>query len=49
MITGRGGTTVVSDLPAGHVLAGTAGPQLTIEGCGDSCAPARGRRVTPAR
>ena len=25
MIVGRGGTTVVSDLPAGHGLAGTAG------------------------
>jgi len=28
MIAGRGDRTVVSDLPAGHVLAGTAGPQL---------------------
>jgi hypothetical protein len=31
MIAGRGGTTVVTDLPAGDVLAGTADPQLTIE------------------
>ena len=47
MIVGRGGTTAVSDLPAGHGLAGTAGTQLTIEERGNSCAPARGRRVTP--
>jgi hypothetical protein len=26
MIVGRGGTTAVFDLPAGHGLAGTAGP-----------------------
>jgi hypothetical protein len=47
MIVGRGGTTAVSDLPAAHGLAGTAGPQLTIEERGDPRAPPRGRRVTP--
>jgi predicted ATP-dependent endonuclease of OLD family len=31
MIVGRGGTTAVSDLPAGPGLAGTAGPQRTIK------------------
>jgi Homeodomain-like domain len=47
MIVGRGGTTAVSDLPAAYRLAGTAGSQHTLEECGDSCAPARGRRVAP--
>jgi hypothetical protein len=46
MIVGRGGTTVVSDLPAAHGLAGTAGPQRTIEERGDPGAPSRGHRVT---
>src|SRR5581483_6519283 len=46
-IVGRSGTTVVSDLPAGHGLAGAAGPRCTLEECGDSCAAPRGRRVTP--
>jgi hypothetical protein len=32
MIVGRGGTTTVFDLPAGHVLSGTAGPRCTFEG-----------------
>jgi len=45
---GRGGTIVVSDLPAGHGLAGTAGPQWAIEECGDPCAASRGGRVTPS-
>jgi transposase InsO family protein len=47
MIVGRGGTTAVSDLPAGHGLAGNAGPQRTIEECGDPRAAPRGGRVAP--
>jgi hypothetical protein len=47
MIIGRGGTTAVSDRPTGHGLARTVGSQRTIEECGDSCAPARARRVAP--
>src|ERR1700709_2488892 len=48
MIVGRGGTTTVFDLPAGHVLAGTAGPRCTFEQCGDPRAAPRGRRVAPS-
>src|SRR5437588_6702855 len=48
MIVGRGGTTAVSDLPAGHGLAGTAGPQRTIKERGNPRAATRGRRVTPS-
>jgi putative transposase len=47
MIVGRGGTTAISDLPAAHGLAGTSGPQRTIEKRGDPRAAPRGRRVTP--
>jgi transposase len=47
MIVGRGGTTAVSDLPAAHSLAGTAGSQRTIEKRRDPRAAPRGRRVTP--
>jgi hypothetical protein len=47
MIVGRGGTTAVSHLPAGHGLAGTAGPQRTIKECRDSRIGARGRCITP--
>jgi hypothetical protein len=31
IIVDRGGTTAISDLPAAHGLAGTAGPQRTIK------------------
>src|SRR5947209_20580104 len=49
MIVGRGGTTAVSDLPAGHGLAGAAGPRCTLEECGDSCAAPRGPHVLRRR
>src|SRR5205085_3605599 len=44
---GRGGTTAISDLPAGPGLAGTAGPQCTIEKCGNPRAAPRGGGVAP--
>src|SRR2546421_7324870 len=47
MIVGRGGTTVVSDLPTSDGLAGNAGPQRPIEECGNPRATARGRRIAP--
>jgi hypothetical protein len=47
MIVGRGGTTAVSDLPAVHGLAGTAGPQRTIKQRRDPHAAPRGHRITP--
>ena len=40
MIVGRGGTTAVPDLPPGPGLARSAGPQRTIEECGDPRASA---------
>jgi hypothetical protein len=48
MIVGRGGTTVVSDLPADHGLAGTARPPDTIKECGNPRAAPRSLRVTPS-
>jgi hypothetical protein len=47
MIVGRGGTTAVPDLPAGHGVAGTAGPQRTIKERGNPRTASRGHRVTP--
>ena len=47
MIVGCGSTTAVSDLPAGHGLAGTAGSQRTIEKRGNPRAAPRARRVAP--
>ena len=47
MIVGRGGTTVVSDLLTGHVLARSAGSQHPIEECRDPRAAPRGLRVAP--
>jgi hypothetical protein len=47
VIVGRGGTTVVSDLPTGHGLARTVGSQRRIEKCGDPRAASRACRVAP--
>lgn len=47
MIVGRGATTAVSDLPAGHGLARSARSQRPIEECRDPRAALRGLRVTP--
>src|SRR4051794_3979667 len=47
MIVARGDTTAISDLPTGHGLAGTAGPQRTIKERGNPRAAPRSRRVTP--
>jgi hypothetical protein len=49
VIAYRGVTTVVSDLPAGHGLARSAGSQRTIEKCRDPRAAPRGCRVTDDR
>ena len=43
-----GGMTAVSDLPASHGLAGTAGSQRTIEERELPCCVTRGRRVPPS-
>jgi putative transposase len=47
MIVGRGGTTVVSDLPASPGVAGTAGSPRTIKERGNPRAASRSRRITP--
>jgi hypothetical protein len=49
MIARHDTAIAVSGLPAAHGLARAAGPQLTIEECGDSGAPTRTRGVTAPR